>query len=188
MYCTHLLSSLPVLVQTLNRVISTLITPIVNPANSPVSKISTIANRPVVNHAEPVSVRGTLDEGVGVAAEGEVGVGRARSLVPRRTSELIHVGESPRAALMVRARWLMRGAEQRKPELMDKRSRAVNFCKHISVAVAPTSASAKVTFSGGRGYERAETRSKKRAAILMAMPRGHERKMNIDELSISMES
>lgn len=174
-HCTHLLSLLPVLVHTLSRVISTLITPIVKPANRPVSKISTIANRPAANHAGPVSLTGPLSEGAAVAAEREAVAGSARSGVSRRTSELILVGGPSRAASITIARWLMGGAEQKKSERMDKSSRAVKFCKHVSAARAPASASAKVTVPGGRGYERAETRSNKKAAILMAMLRGHER-------------
>lgn len=173
-HCTHLLSLFPVLVHTLSRVISTLITPIVKPANRPVSKISTIANRPAANHAGPVSLTGP-GEGAAVAAEREAVAGSARSGVSRRTSELILFGGPSKAASITIARWLMGCAEQKKSERMDKPSGAVKFCKHVSAARTPASASAEVTVPGGRGYERAETRSSKKAAILMAMLRGHER-------------
>lgn len=185
-YCTHLLSSLPVRVQTLKRVISTLMTPNVNPANSPVSKISKIASTPAANHAGPVNLAGPVGEGVAVAAKGEGIAAKAGSPVPRRISELSVACKSSRASFDVRARWFMRGVGQRKTELMGEPSGAMKFCRQTSLAMASISASARVRLPAGRGCESEERNSTKERIRWTAMRGWNKRKVNIKESSISI--
>ena len=163
---------------------STLITPNVNPANSPVSKISKIANKPAANHAGPVNLAGPACEGGAVVANVEAASGEVGAPISRRNIALILVGGSWIVDLAVRAPGFMRCVEHRKTGLMGVRSWSANSCKHISSATVPVSASARVRLPGGRGYEREAPRSNKESIRLTAMAGIHNRSPSIETTSI----